>query len=126
MPNVFIARCDNPELEQEYYSVYINDNPGSKLSTVYRGRRIVSEIYMPDYIDSQQALDKYVRRKAAEKSMIFDKIKVHTALSAEHGYKNTVYIRNGNIDGVFIEKSWDMELKAGALMTHYLVGVFEP
>lgn len=125
VPNVFIARCDNPELDEEYYSVFTNDNPGSKLSTVYRGRRVVSDVYMPDYIDSQQALDKYIRRKAAEESMIFNRIKVRTALSADHGYKNTVYIRNGNIDGVYIEKSWEMELSPGALMIHNLAGVVE-
>ncbi len=125
IPNVFIARCDNPELEQEYYSVYVNDNPGSKLSTVYRGRRVVSDIYMPDYIESQQALDEYIKRKAVEESMIFDNVKIKTALSAEHGYRNIVRIRNGYLDGVYIEKSWEMELKAGALMVHNLVGVFE-
>lgn len=126
IPNVFIARCDNPELEQEYYSVYVNDNPGSKLSTAYRGRRVVSDIYTPDYIESQEALDEYIKRKAAEESMIFDKVKVNTALNAEHGFRNVIRVRNGEIDGVYVEKSWEMELKAGALMTHNLVGVFEP
>lgn len=125
VPNVFVARCDNPELKQEYYSVYVNDNPSSRLSTISRGRRIVSPIYQPDYIESQEALDEYIRRKAAEESAVFDKLKIKTALMPDHGYKDVIRIRNGDISGIYLEKSWEMELKAGAMMTHNLVGVYE-
>lgn len=125
VPNVFIAKCDNPELPQEYYSVYVNDNPGSKLSTVARGRRIVSGIYQPDYIESQEALDKYISRKAAEVSAVFNKCSIKTALMPGHGYRDIIRIRCKNAAGIYIEKSWSMELKAGALMSHELVGVYQ-
>ena len=125
VPNVFIAKCDNPELEQEYYSVYTNDNPGSKLSTVARGRRIVSEIYQPDYIESQEALDEFVRRKAAEASSVVDKCSIKTALEPGHGYRDIVRLKCKAATGIYIEKSWSMDLKAGSLMSHELVGVYQ-
>lgn len=123
IPNIFIARCDNPELDEIYYSKYVNDNPGSKLSTISRGRNIVSELYSPDYTTSQQMLDEYIRRRAYESSLIFDKIKITTANMPNHGYRNIIRIRNGNINGIYIEKSWEMNLSIGSLMTHNLVGV---
>lgn len=125
VPNVFVAKCDNPELDHEYYSVYINDNPGSKLSTVSRGRRIVSEIYQPDYIESQEALDEYISRKAAEASAVFNKCNIKTALMPGHGYLNVIRICCNGIEGIYIETSWSMELKSGALMSHELVGVYQ-
>ena len=125
VPNVFIAKCDNPELKQEYYSVYTNDNPGSKLSTVARGRRIVSEIYQPDYVESQEALDEYISRKAAEASAVFDKCSIKTALMPGHGYRDIVRIRCKGAAGIYVEKSWSLELRAGALMSHELVGVYQ-
>ncbi len=67
VPNVFIAVCSNPELNQDMKSVFINDNPTSKLSTVSRKRNIVSEIYRPDVIASQTDLDEYIRKIAFDK-----------------------------------------------------------
>lgn len=125
-PNIFVAKCDNPELEQEYYSVYVNDNPGSKLSTTARGRRIVSQIYQPDYIDSQEALDKYIRRKAAEASQVYDKCSISTALMPGHGYRDIIRLKYKDKTGVYVENAWSMELKAGGTMTHELVGIYQP
>lgn len=123
VPNIFLATCDNPELEQVYYSKYINDNPASKLSTVARGRNIVSEVYQPDYITSQEALDEYVKRKAYEASLVYDIISIKTANVPGHGYRDIIRIKCGSIDGIYVEKSWGMVLSIGSLMSHTLVGV---
>lgn len=125
VPNVFIACCNNPEMEREYYSVFENNSPNSKLSTVCRGRKIVSEVYKPDCIESPEALDEYVRRKASEASAVFDKLKISTALMPEHGYHDIILVSCKDISGIYLEKSWSMELKAGALMAHDLVGVYQ-
>lgn len=124
-PNVFIARCDNPELDETYFSTYVNDNPSSKLSTTSRGRRIVSEVFRPDYIASQEALDEYVYRKAVEHSAVYSRLKISTAIMPVHGYHDVLRIRCGEIGGIFLETSWEMELRAGSLMTHNIVGVHE-
>lgn len=125
VPNVFIACCNNPEMEREYYSVFENNSPSSKLSTVCRGRKIVSEVYKPDCIESPEALDEYVRRKASEASAVFDKLKISTALMPGHGYHDIIHVSCKDISGIYLEKSWSMELKAGALMSHDLVGVYQ-
>lgn len=125
VPNVFIARCDNPELDATYYSTYVNDNPSSKLSTVSRGRRIVSEVFRPDYIASQDALDEYVYRKAVELSAVYNKLEISTAIMPIHGFHDVLRIRCGDVGGIYLEKAWEMELSVGGKMTHSLVGVHE-
>ena len=123
IPNIFIARCDNPDIDTILYSKYVNDNPGSKLSTVARGRNIVSELYTPDYTTSQEMLDEYIRRKAYESSLVFDKIQITTANMPGHGYRDIIRVENGNISGIYVERTWQMDLSVGALMSHSLVGV---
>lgn len=123
IPNVFIACCDNPEMSETYFSVFENTDPASKLSTTYRGRRIVSEIYNPSFVDSQAALDEYVRRKAYEESSVFDKLSINTAIMPDHGYRDVIHISNDTYDDYFLEKSWEMDLAAGGYMNHTLVGV---
>ncbi len=118
VPNVFIAVVSNPELKQDYKSVYINNNPTSKLSTISRKRNIVSEIYKPDVISSQADLDEYIRKIAFEKSQVFEKLTFTTALMPIHERGEILEIRNNDVQGVYSETSWSMELSAGGEMTH--------
>lgn len=119
-PNVFIAVCSNPDLQQDYRSEYVNNNSKSILSTVRRGRRIVSEIYRPEMITSQKELDEYVRRKAFEASQVYRKIQIQTALVPTHGNGDVILLDCGELKGVHLETAWSMELTAGAQMSHTL------
>lgn len=120
VPNVFIAVVSNSDLEEDLVSVYTNDNPASKLSTLYRGRKIVSEIYQPDGIASQEDLDAYVAKKAFDAMQIEQTVEITTALMPDHGVGEVIFIEHPEITGAFEEIAWSMELKAGGAMTHTL------
>ena len=120
VPNVFIAICSNPDLEQDYVSVWINDNPASKLSTIQRGRRIVSEIYQPDAIASQAALDKYIGRIAFEANQVYKQLIFKTALNPLHERAEVLSLQHPDATGVYVESSWTIPLSADGEMTHHV------
>lgn len=119
VPNVFIAVCSNPDLNEDYRSVYINDNPVSPLSTVRRGRRIISEIYRPDQIASQADLDAYARRMAFERSLAASEtVTFSTVPMPIHGRAEDVELQHPDASGVFREVGWTISLDASADMEH--------
>lgn len=118
VPNVFIAVCSNPDLNTDYVSVWVNDSPVSRLSTVQRGRRIVSEIYRPDAIASQAELDNYIARIAFEANQVYEQLTFSTALMPVHGSSEVLEIKHPDIEGVFVESSWELPLSADGQMAH--------
>ena len=120
VPNVFIAMVSNPDLEQDLIAVYTNNDPSNKLSTIYRGRKIVSEIYQPDGIASQDDLNAYVMRKAFEASQIEQTVDITTALNPMHGVGDIVFIDHPEITGAFEEIRWSMTLDVNGDMSHTL------
>lgn len=118
VPNIFIAVCSNPELGTDLKSVYTNDNPASELSTIRRGRNIVSQIYKPDAISSQDELDKYIRRIAFEGSQVYQRISFETLVMPEHEAGTVLEIHHPDFSGVFREYGWSMDLTAGGSMQH--------
>ncbi len=118
VPNVFIAICDNPDLELTFRAEWTNDNPSSPVSTVNRGRNVA--VYRPDMIASQQEIDGYVRRAAFEANQIYETVEISTAINPYHWANNIVCIRKGELSGTFEETGWSFELRAGAEMKHFL------
>lgn len=118
VPNIFIAIVSNPELKTDMQSVYINDSPANKLSTVNRKRNIVSEIYRPDVMSSQADLDEYIKKIAFDKSQVYEKLIFTTDLMPIHERGEILEIRNGDVSGIYNETSWSMELSASGVMQH--------
>lgn len=119
VPNIFIAVCSNPELKEDYVATWINDSPVSRLSTVSRGRNITSEIYQPDSIASQEALDSYIAHIGWEATLRgYETLEFSTALMPIHGSGDILSISHSDVTGIFVESSWEMPLKAGERMTH--------
>lgn len=106
VPNVFIAISSNGESES-LTSIYINDNPNSKVSTVSRGRNI-TKIYEVSDIANQETLDSYVRRLAYNYTATYEKIVFSTSIIPLHENGNCLYIDDdfGGIRGNYIETSW--------------------
>lgn len=117
VPNVYLAVVSNPD-QEPLRAVYINDNPASQLSTVRRGRNIVSELYKPDAISSQEDLDSYIQRIAFERSQIYESVTIQTALMPIHEGREVLEIRHPEIGGIFEETGWEMDLQAGGVMRH--------
>lgn len=118
VPNVFIAASKNPDLAQDFRSIYVNDNPASALSTVQRGRTIVSKVYTLDAVASQEDLDAYIRKQAFDANQIYEKIDFTTALMPFHGSGDVIALDHPAAKGIYQEVSWEMDLSAAGEMTH--------
>ncbi len=123
VPNVFVAVVSNPDYSKdntdfEYFRCeYVNDNPASALSTIKRGRRIVS-VLKPNDIATLEDLQKYVRRQAFQASQVYETVQFSTALMPVHGENEVLRIQHPDIHGIYEETGWEMELSAGSQMTH--------
>lgn len=115
VPNVFIALCSNPDLQQDYRSMFVDDSPVSPFSTIRRGRRIMSEIYKPEQITEQTSLDDYVARKAHEVKVAASETITFTTAPTIHGRAENVEIRHPDVNGVFLEVSWSLPLDGGEM-----------
>ena len=118
IPNKWIRYTENPELAY-IISSYTNDSPDSPYSTVSRGRTIVDAQAVEDIAD-QDVLDAYVIRIASEAMQATEKLEFRTLNIPGHGFQECLYvdIPSYGIQGKYIEKGWEMELKPGGQMTH--------
>ncbi|MDR1706324.1 MAG: hypothetical protein LBS19_16830 [Clostridiales bacterium] len=120
IPNVFIGVADNADGGMPLKSVFVNDNASSPVSTINRGREIVDVRSVKDIYD-QESLDARVYRVALESTAAYRTLKFSTLQNPYHGEGDTLYIHIPGLVDVpakFAETAWEMELKAGAMMTH--------
>lgn len=121
-PNVFSVLVDNPELEETYYSEYINDDPGDPLSTVSRGRNIAADedqVGSPEVIGSQKDLDLWLKRRVFELSRSYETVKFYTLPMPIHEALDSITLHlNNEINGIYQEIGWEIKLEAGGAMTH--------
>lgn len=118
-PNVFVCVCDNPDKKSVMIATSENTSVSSPLSTVRRGRRIVS-FQKVDNIASQSALQTYADRLRDNSMLTGETAIVTTAIFPDYGAADVTALSYGDFDAVCIEHSWEMELKAGGNMTHTL------
>lgn len=116
-PNVIVRYVSSPEAG-ELVASYTNDDPQSILSTVSRGRNIVSCESVNDIAD-QATLNAYVAREYAE-SQVYGQVEFTTALMPHHWFRNCLNVKIDRL-GVYsryIETGWRMELQTGGNMVH--------
>lgn len=116
VPNVFIAVCDNPDLDQTFRAEWVNESLDSPISVINRGANVA--IYRPEMISSQEEIDEYIKRIAFEANQIYETVEIMTAINPLHGFSNILSINKGELAGTFVESGWSFELKAGAKMKH--------
>lgn len=118
VPNKWVRYLSNPE-KATIRSVYVNDLPTSKTSTINRGRTIVDADKVDDILD-QATLDEYVKRLAYESSNVYGKFIFETALMPHHSYMNMLFIEHTGIgvSAKYTETAWSMSLTAGGRMMH--------
>lgn len=118
-PNKWVITKSNPESEP-LTSVYTNENPNSKTSTVSRGRTIVD--YRPplDNIADQASLDAYALRLAFEASQVFGHVNFETSLMPFHSYNDCLEIIYSGLalNDKYTESSWNMPLDIHGKMRH--------
>lgn len=118
-PNEFVVVCANPDRGEMLRAVAVNTNPQSPFSTLRRGRRI-TEIVRMDYIADQAALQAYANRLCSMSMLSGETVTVETALLPGFGYHDVTGLRYDEISGVFLERGWSMDFRAGGTMTHHL------
>jgi hypothetical protein len=109
-----VSEADRPTLR----SVYINDNPSSKLSTVSRGFTKV-ENKQVDAAD-QTTLDSLVRRAASDAMSIYETIAWSSWAMPFHSHMSdyTFAYSTLGIYEKYREVSWEMELSEQGMMQH--------
>ena len=117
-PNVFVVTVANPDYEDAMTATGVNDSPLSALSTVSRGRRILATPIKLDNIASQEALQQYANNLAIKSMLATEQTVFYTMLNPVHGVGDVVALYNGELQGIYEETGWMMQLKAGGKMKH--------
>lgn len=118
-PNVFLVICSNPDKSGPMTATAVNDNPQSPLSTVKRGRRIMS-VEKINNIASQAELQTYVNHKRDRSMYVGETYTVSTALLPGYGVEDVTALHYDEIAAICVERAWEMELQVGGNMTHTL------
>jgi hypothetical protein len=118
VPNKWVLTASNPE-KASLRSVYVNDLPTSRTSTISRGRTIVDFRIIDDVFD-QQTLDDKARRLAYETSQIYGKFIFETAIMPHHSFMDILYVEHTDygISAKYTETSWTMTLSHSGRMQH--------
>lgn len=114
--NVFTIICSNPDLEAPLTATSENDDTSSPFSTANIGRVLsVSHI---DNISNIAALQLKANELRMLSMISSEEVTFETAINPEHSVFNIVALNNDDLQGIFAETSWTMNLSASALMTH--------
>lgn len=115
IPNYFIRVSSS--LEQEtLVASYENNRMDSPTSTANR-RRNVSFESVGDVSDLQTLQD-ICKRDAVELTSKYNHLEFSTSINPKHGYMNCIQIRIEDVQGKYIETSWEMDCRPGGQMKH--------
>lgn len=117
--NVFVVVCANPDLPEPLTATAVNDNPMSRLSTIRRGRRIVSVVQV-DNIPDQAALEDYAGKLRLESMLAGEVATISTVNLPMHGIRDTVALMHPDINGLYQEVGWSLTLGLQQQMVHRL------
>lgn len=136
-PNKFIVFCANPDKDENMVAVAVNDNPQSPISTVRRGREIVS-VSTVDNIASQAELQAYAERLRNDSLLSGETVTVSTGLMPGWQVGDAVamhqrprawiertklgkrLVTDPGFNAIGVSRSFDMELTAGGKMRHVI------
>lgn len=118
-PNVFIAICASPDSDETLSAVSVNDSPISEMSTVRRGRRIATVVQV-DSIADQDTLQKYAEKIKNESLLTTEVVTITTAILPGFSVNDIIAITHPDINGIFRENKWSINLSTQGQMTHTL------
>jgi len=118
-PNVFVAICENPELEEPLTAKAENNSPVSRLSIQARKRRI-AKVQRVDNIASQAELNRYAQRLCYESMTRAETVTISTGKIPANELYDAVGLNLNGVQGIFTEKGWTVRLKDGEPITHTL------
>ncbi|MBO6262077.1 MAG: hypothetical protein J6N95_05665 [Bacilli bacterium] len=119
LPNVLVGVASNPDQDEPYVYKKINNDPLSLISVFNRGYKVV-KVYNLSNIPSQQELINYIELKYLEATQTTEKVDITTELEPNHKYSSAIQIDTDELQGLFIEKAWQIKLGATTTMMHSL------
>lgn len=115
IPNYFIRTSVSVD-EQTLVARYENNRPDSPTSTVNRDRNVSYES-IGEVADLQTLQDK-CKRDAVEFTSKYNYLEFPSSIQTGHSYMTCIQVRILDIQGKYIETSWEMDCKAGGQMKH--------
>lgn len=97
-------------------SIARNDDPSDPFSTYAIGE--VPLTVKVDHVADKQELDGLATKMLFEQRQITQDVVFHSLINPVHGLNDVIQLFSPNLEGVFLENSWTIPLKAGSLMTH--------
>lgn len=115
IPNYFVRIVSHPTLGT-LKSIYENNDPSDKYSTVNRYR--ITDKQTVDNVASQIELDNITRKAAFNAKQITQEVTFSTANMPHHEVGDILDLRKVELKGIFVEQGYTITLKSGALMDH--------
>ena len=97
-------------------SIARNDDPSDPFSTYAIGE--VPLTVKVDHVADKQELDGLATKMLFEQRQITQDVVFHSLINPVHGLNDVIQLFSPDLEGIFLEKSWTIPLKAGSLMTH--------
>lgn len=97
-------------------SIARNDDPSDPFSTYAIGE--VPLTVKVDHVADKQELDGLATKMLFEQRQTTQDVVFHSLINPVHGLNDVIQLFSLNLEGVFLENSWTIPLKAGSLMTH--------
>lgn len=119
LPNVLVGVMSNPDQDTPYTYTKVNNDPLSLISVFNRGYKVV-KVYNLSNVPSQQELINFIELKYLEASQTTEKLTIASALEPTHKYRSAIQIDTDEVNGLFIEQSWQIRLGVKTTMTHEL------
>ena len=118
LPNVVVGIYSSPTISAPLVYKKTNDDPGSAISTVSRGYKVVKVIELWNSA-TQEDLEAYVERIAYEAMQATETVTFMTQAEDGHEPNTAVQIDSEKLQGLFVDKSWTMNIAVGTYrMTH--------
>lgn len=118
IPNRWILSVSDPDRDNLTVT-FTNADPASPTSTVRRGR-VITEFLQEQDADSEATLIEKASRLAFESSQVYEAIEFDTGMMPFHSGNDVYHLAYDplGINGQYSEVSWEMDLVAGAKMSH--------
>lgn len=97
-------------------SVARNDDPSDPFSTYSIGEVLLS--VKIDNVADKQELDTIATKMLFEQMQVAQDITFNSLVNPTHKLNDVIQLFSPDLEGIFLESSWTIPLKAGSLMTH--------
>ncbi|MDL2254469.1 hypothetical protein LJC49_10470 [Ruminococcaceae bacterium OttesenSCG-928-I18] len=117
-PNVFRLVCENPE-KTLMVATSVNNDPASIISTINTGRRILYTEKLNNVAD-QSTLQNLADKVKFESLLSKETTEIQTGPNPTHRCFDIVVLQKDDIDGIFEESEWTINLGGTGAMKHKL------